>query len=78
MRQVYAADLYGPRGAGVTEHGAHLVAGQSPSPIPNPVMDRVDVITGILIVVIPDDHIDCCFRYPQKGIRCCWGLHCKF
>ena len=55
MRQVHTVGLYGPHGAGVAErldHDAHRAAGQSPNPIPGSVMDRVDIITGTLIVAV--------------------------
>jgi 5-aminolevulinate synthase len=47
--------LYGPRGAGVAEHldyDVHKAAGQSPNPIKGTVMDRVDIITGNLRVLL--------------------------
>ena len=39
---MYAAGLYGPRGAGVAEHldyEAQKLAGENPAPIKGPVMD---------------------------------------
>ena len=79
MRQVHNVGLYCPYGASVAEHlnhDAHRAAGQSPISIPGSVMDRIDIITSMLVIL--DDHIDCCFRYLWKGIWCCWGLYCRF
>ena len=51
LLQVHAVGMYGPHGAGVAEHldfEAQKRAGMSRETIPGSVMDRVDIITGVL------------------------------